>query len=320
MKGRNQIVAALVLSLPSCVEINPDFYLDTQPESTTASHDEGTTAAPTDVPVASPPTCEPSDAVVFCSDFERGGAELWDDYDENPDEDNVLVVDPGPRNAPGNHVMRLRPPPGPGGVDLVKILPGYYDELYTRWYVKYENGYDFEHGSLGSGLHAGGRALLGASDIRPEGDDRFSVLQSIPAATSRLTALLDYRGMYQDCTTPETCYRDRLPCLADDTICTNPAHRATAEPPTPLRNGEWYCVEMHVNAGTPLADGAAADGTVAMWIDGALVGRWDDLWLRTDADLKLGILWILLYHGGEHGDEGVLYDDIVVSRERVGCL
>lgn len=304
------------LAAGACVEINPAFYESGTGEATA----EGTTA---ETAGPSPLSCEDQpEAVVFCSDFEEGTLELWDDVDPNLQTENVLALDPGPRGAENNHVMRLRIPPGPGGVDLVKLLPGYYDALYTRWYVQWEPGYDFASGGLGGGLHAGDRALLGTSDRRPSGDDRFSIIHThTPTEAPRLLAALDYVGMYQDCTDPQNaCYRDHLPCLEDpDTYCTQPAHRE-ADPPTVLQTGRWYCVEMFVDGGTPTPDAIGADGQLAMWIDGAPMGHWDDLWLRTSPELKLNVLWLLLYHGGDHGDEGVLYDDIVVSRERVGCL
>src|SRR5690554_5443885 len=85
-----------------------------------------------------------NDAIVFQSGFEEGNKDIWDDWDGNPDETNLLVEDPGPYNTPGNHVMKLIPPPGErGGDDLVKVLPSKHDSLYVRWYIKYEKGFNF---------------------------------------------------------------------------------------------------------------------------------------------------------------------------------
>ena len=51
---------------------------------------------------------------IFCSCFEEGNLDIWDDYDGNPAETNQLVTDPGPLDQASNHVMRLWIPPGRG--------------------------------------------------------------------------------------------------------------------------------------------------------------------------------------------------------------
>ena len=71
-----------------------------------------------DGPLADPDECaRMQTAWVFCSGFEEGNKDIWDDYDDNPDETNLLMEDPGPLDLAGNHVMRLRVPAGRGGAD-----------------------------------------------------------------------------------------------------------------------------------------------------------------------------------------------------------
>jgi|GEM_PF-2469731 len=335
---RGVIAASLVLV--GCVEIDPAFYDD----PLVSTSDPGTTSTTTDDPGSTASTegetsssngsssgggvpaafCDGvDDAVVFCADFEDGDFEQWNDLDGNGFETNELVPGDGPRNATDNHVTRLRIPPGEATVDLVKQLPGYYDQLYMRWYIQYETGYDLGRPGLGSGMHAGGAGTLGVSDQQPLGDDRFSVLTSHTAEDPQVRALLDYRGMYQYCDDPlQNCYRDTLPCVGSESVCTNDSHTQYAEQP-PLQTGQWYCVELMVDAGSVPQPGQEdqhePDGVVSLSLDGEQIGRWDDLLLRTDSNLKLSIVWLLLYYGGDHGDEGVLLDDVVVSREPVGC-
>lgn len=319
---------AIGATVSGCVEIDPAFYEDVtgssdagssaaEPTSTGSDDADGTSTGPMGPPAA---FCDMvDDAVVFCTDFEEGNLDHWDDYDLNDSVENVLTPDPGPRGAENNTVMRLRIPPGPDIVDLVKLLPGFYDRLHMRWYIQYESGYDMTRPGLQTGLHAGDRDLLGVSDSLPTGDDRFAVLTSHTADDPQLVARLDYRGMYQQCDEPVGgCFRDQLPCLEDADICTDPDHTTPSTTP-PLQTGQWYCVELMVDAGTPVDAAEDADGIVELRVDDEVVGRWDDLWLRTDANLKLNVAWLLLYYGGDHGDEGVLYDDVVVSREPVGC-
>jgi len=259
---------------------------------------------------------------VFCSGFEEGNKDIWDDYDGNPDETNLITEDPGPRGLSGNHVMRLRAPEGRGGADLVKVLPDTYDKLYVRWYIKYEDGFDFNARNHGGGLFGGARNDLGRSDYRPNGDDWFGAYMEYSTDEHRNQLYAYYRGMYMDCADPNgQCWGDVFPCTVDDgeVYCTNPAHRETVLPPK-LETGRWYCVELMVDAGHPSADGSDATGAFDFWIDGEEIGPWTNLWLRITPNLKLTILWISLFHHAEHSVEGVMYDNVVVSKSRIGCL
>ncbi len=259
---------------------------------------------------------------VFCSSFEEGSFDIWDDWDSNPPETNLLMLDPGPFDLANNHIARFRVPPGQGGADLVKVLDGQYDRLYVRWYVMWEEGYDFDALNHGSGLHAGAREYLGRSDFRPDGSDWFSSsIEPLPTS-HRLDVYTYYRGMYQNCADPDgSCWGDEFPCMVDEgqVFCEKPQHREIIAPPV-METSKWYCIEMMMDAGTPTSDPTAADGTLNFWIDGQEFGPWDDLWLRTSSTLKLSILWLNLFHHGEHSVAGIFIDNVVVSTDPIGCL
>jgi hypothetical protein len=125
--------------------------------------------------------------------------------------------------------------------------------------------------------------------------------------------------MYQDCANPVgSCWGDSFPCTADDgkTYCKKPQHRDPPMPPK-LTTGKWYRMEMRFNMGTPSVDGSIRDGKIALWVDGVNYGQWDDLWLRTSKDVKISLLTLAIFHhDGTHSDEGVLIDDVVVSKSR----
>ncbi len=257
--------------------------------------------------------------VVFSSGFEEGSKSIWDDFDSNPDSTNLLMLHSGPFNTSGNHVMQLRVPPGRGGADLVKVLPGSYDKLYLRWYQMWEPGYDFTARNHGSGLHAGNRNYLGRSNYRPQGNDMFC--SYFEPADGRMNLYTYYRGMYMDCVNPNgACWGDHFPCWFDEGehICTKAEHRERVLPP-PMESGKWYCFEMMIDAGTPVQYDSLADGIANFWIDGIEYGPWKHLWFRTTPNLKLNILWMSLFHHAEHSVEGILLDDIVVATERIGC-
>lgn len=256
---------------------------------------------------------------VFCSGFEEGNKAIWNDYDGNPDSTNLLMTDPGPCGRTDNHIMRLRVPPGRGGADLVKLLPGSYDKLYARWYQKWESGYDFAVGNHGGGLHAGDRNLLGRSDARPSGADWFTTwleplsLQG-PTLDGRARLYSYYRGMSQQCSDPAPgpqpgCWGDSFP---------TPSQRTTIMPPI-FQADRWYCLELMLDGGTPVASQALADGVQTFWVDGVQYGPWTRLWHRTTASLKINILWLSLFQHGTHSVGGVMLDDVVVSTSRIGC-
>lgn len=274
-------------------------------------------------PLSSPDECKsPESSWVFCSDFQSGNKDEWDDYDGNPDSTNLLMGDPGPFALPNNQVMRLRVPPGRGGADLVKLLPDAYDRLYARWYVKYEAGFDFDARNHGGGLHAGDRSYLGHSDTKPSGGDWYSAWLEYSTSHHRLQLYSYSVGMYQDCVDPNgQCWGDTFPCTADEgeAFCEKPQHRETVDGPT-LQADRWYCVELMMDGGTAQTTLSNPDGKLDFWVDGQEIGPWTDLWLRTDPALKLNLLWLNLFHHAEHSEAGLMLDQVVVSRERIGCL
>jgi hypothetical protein len=257
---------------------------------------------------------------VFCTGFEEGSFDQWDDWDGNPAPTNTIVADPGPFNRAGNHVARLFVPAGGGNADLTKVLPGGDDILYARWYVKWEAGFDFTTPQHGSGLHAGDRALLGRSGYRPDGTDWFSAFIEPGYGTGRFNAYTYYPGMYMNCVDPDgSCWGDDLPCTQDEgqVYCTKPQHRESVTPPL-MQSGHWYCIEMMLAGGAPTPGNNGAGGVLNYWIDGQEIGPWNDLWLRSTGDLHIGILWLNLFFHGAHGPAGVLFDDVVVSSSPIG--
>lgn len=244
---------------------------------------------------------------VFCSSFEEGNKNIWDDYDGNPDSTNLIMKEPGPAGITGNNVMRLRVPPGRGIADLVKVLPQSYDKLYARWYVQWEPGYDFNTPNHGGGLHAGGRGYLGRSDFRPTGNDWFTGWIEPETSLHKLYVYSYYRGMNMDCVDPNG------QCWGDSFI------NNTSQNPV-LNTGRWYCVEMMMEAGTPTNNLSNANGTINFWLDGKEMGPWTNLWLRTTPDLKINILWLSLFHHGQHPVEGIMLDNVVASTTRIGCF
>lgn len=270
------------------------------------------------------PACRQAGADrLFCADFDHDDLQQWDMLPQG--QTPALPQAPGPAGNDHNRVLRLRVPPGRGGRGLNKSFDRGYDRLYARWYVFYEPGFDFTAPFHGSGLHAGERWKKGADAHRPQGDDWFTVqVEHLIVPSTKLPALniyAYYRGMSMDCRDPNgQCWGDHLPCMLDTGhYCRDPARRPSKPPPT-LVSGRWYCIEIMADAGDPVADADHANGLLNFWVDGESIGPWDGMWFRTDAGVQLNHFWLGMYHHAAHSEAGLLFDDVVVSESRIGCL
>ena len=193
---------------------------------------------------------------VFCSGFEEGSKNVWSDADGNPDSTNPILVDPGPFDRTGNHVMKLT-----SNADLLKLLPQSYDKLYVRWYVRWEGGI-----ALRGGLYGGGRDVVGIDNSRPKGDDWFAVLVRGRVSGDAIELGAQYPGMTQNCPNPAS------DCTAD----------IFAPDPKPVvESNRWYCLAMELDAGTPTPSASGASGAADYWVDGVEAGPFGGLWLRS---------------------------------------
>lgn len=260
---------------------------------------------------------------IFCADFELGDLQRWDHYPPLNDGSPVIIRDPTAIDS-HNHVLQLRVRPGYKGSGLNKTFtPSQYQRLYARWYQLYEPGFDFSAKNHGHGFHAGERWKRGISGKRPKGDDYFTVqLEYKPAKNQQPPRSYIYsyfRGMDMDCQDPNgKCWGDHFPCMISDRYCRRPERKPHTLPPA-LQENRWYCMELMVDAGTPVQDPRHADGHLNFWVNGVPYGPWNNLWFRTDAAVLVNHFWLGLYHHGRHSEEGILYDNIVISRSRVGC-
>jgi hypothetical protein len=125
--------------------------------------------------------------------------------------------------------------------------------------------------------------------------------------------------MYMDCADPDgSCWGDMFPCTAGPSYCTNPAHAARGDEPA-MEADRWYCIEQMIDAGSPTSSASGASGVLDYWIDDVEIGPWDELWFRSSADARISAMWLYLFHHEDHSEEGILFDNIVVSRSRIGC-
>jgi len=260
-------------------------------------------------------------SAAFCSEFEEGTLSVWDTVNGSPAP--TIVTDGGPFARAGNHVLRLYTPPGTGGANVIKTFPG-AQKIFSRWYQKWEAGFDFKAPNHGSGLHAGYRWDYGRSDYRPDGTDWFSSwLEPIEdnSGVGRLNFYTYYRGMYMDCANPlGSCWGDHLPCMIGPNYCTKPPVRVPPPLPPAMQANRWYCLEVMLDGGTPTPTQTGASGAQDFWIDGVEYGPWTALWHRTTATgMNVNLLSLSTFYHNVHADVGVLYDNVVIATTRIGC-
>jgi hypothetical protein len=230
---------------------------------------------------------------------------------------------------------------GPNAVDFYKKLPG-YDELYIRYYAKYEAGVAWHH----TGVWVGGYNPPTSypnpqAGLKPNGDDRFSVsLEPMEQGAEPRMDFYDYwmkMHSWMDVPTGTTAYYG-------NSFVHDPGLTAKAR---------WQCIELHIKLNPAPASGAGAelgvwvdDRSVAQFTDAAPLGYWVkdkfcpsaatgvectqyrpaspalvplDLQYRSTASLKINVFWPQNYITSG-GAGSVWYDDMVLAKSRVGCL
>ena len=86
-----------------------------------------------------------------------------------------------------------------------------------------------------------------------------------------------------------------------------------------MTDDRWYCIELMLDGGVATPDASRAGGALDFWVDGAQMGPWNDLWMRSDDSLDVSLFRLNLFHHGDHSVEGIVFDNVVVSTERIGC-
>jgi hypothetical protein len=231
--------------------------------------------------------------------------------------------DPGPFNVAGNRVARIS--------GLSHGLSGTgHSRLYCRYYQKFEAGYDFTAACHNGGAWVGGRDCYGCAGNRPPvGTDGWfwGVLES--CGPRSLHYYFYSAGMYMDCGhggNPDACWGDHFPCKQGE-FCgpggSNTEHTAPPLPTPPqINEDQWYCVEMMADVGDPTPSLTGANAMLDFWIDGVQYGPFENLWFRSvpDPDVLLNkIGFMMYYHDGNPNGRTFLIDDVVVSKQPIGC-
>ena len=254
----------------------------------------------------------------------------------------ALVAD-HPANSPSTRSMRFTAGGKHPATDLYKSFGAGYEELYFRFYIKYEGSGPYHHSGLWFGgynpplpwpsPHAG---------ARPAGNDRFSIaLEPYFGSWDHMDTYIYWRGMHSWAADPartaDAYYGNTL--LHDQQLS--------------IQSDTWICYEWHMKLNPDPANGSGA--VLELWKDNELVRTFDEsgpfgFWVkdkycpssaddtvckvyrpknpdwvlldqrwRTTAALKINYIWPQNYNTSS-ANSSLLLADMVVARQRVGCI
>ena len=186
--------------------------------------------------------------------------------------------------------------------DMVGMSKGLYQELYLRYYVKFNKDFDFKLGGKLPGLMGGGDSWSRSGGNQPDGSDgwtlrfmwredgRIVVYAYVPRSTNGKLGGGQW-GQEIDC----GFYAER---------------------------GKWHCIEQYVNVGTP----GNNDGQLKVWIDSIERINITDMrfWNVENDNGPVGGIYFSTFHGGNTEDWApasnsvAMFDGIVAARKRVG--
>jgi hypothetical protein len=184
-----------------------------------------------------------------------------------------------------------------------------HEQVHLRYWIRYAPDYD--QGNL---HHTGGSIAgvaghdrwrgMGGAGKRPAGDDYFSTRVEGWRDWQRVAA----PGFLHCYTYWMDMRRDR-----DGNYWGNMLGPAADERFVPER-GRWHCVEQRVAVNAP----GAADGELAVWIDGRLYLHYAGCRWRSTADVRIRRIGLLAYVHEARRDNTVWFDDVVVATGYVG--
>lgn len=231
---------------------------------------------------------------------------------------------------------------GPNAVDFYKKLTPGFDEVFVRYYAKYQANVEWHHtGVWIGGMNPASNWPNPQAGLKPNGDDRFNIsLEPMEQGTTPRMDFYNYwmkMHSWMDNPSGSTAYYG-------NSLIHDPALTAKAE---------WQCFELHVKLNSGPSSGAGAelgvwvnDQSILQFTDSTPTGYWVkdkfcpnaatgkectdykpasptlvplDFQVRSTLDLKINAFWPQNYIT-EGPDGTVQYDDMVMARERVGCL
>lgn len=275
---------------------------------------------------------EKDPAVVFAEDFEEGDLEaLWSRWENVQSKELMSLSADVPATSGGRRSLLMTHIGGQsnGGHLYRRLLPG-YEKLHVRFYVKFDlDCYPIHHFVHLGGYNPPTPWPQGGAGTRPKGDERLSTGVEPHGDEWRWDFYSYWMGMRSS---PDG---------------RSWGHDFINDSSLAVVRGRWICVELMMKMNDPATE---SNGEQALWIDGRPWirdgqtlshlrpgfprGRWvwdsfipdpngrsfEGFRWRSDDDLNLNYLWLLLYitKSPPGHVSRVWFDDIVVAREYIG--
>ena len=282
--------------------------------------------------------------VVWAENFEQGSVSaVTARYNDHKNAGGMALDPDRSSRSCGAASMKFTAGGAAAATDLYKRFDPGHDELYVRWYAKYQAGAPWHHSGVWfSGYNPPSNWPNPQAGTRPLGHDRVSFGMEPVWGGGAPSPVFDFYSYWMKMHTCSSCggsywgnaLISRNAFTADDT--------------------QWACIEVHAKLNTDMASTAGA--VLEVWKNDALVQRFDqstglgywiqdhfcpetadglqctdyapprgtamiplDLQMRTTTALQLNYFWPQNYITAPSA-ASVWFDDMVVAKVRIGCL
>lgn len=281
-------------------------------------------------------------AVVWVENFEEASlAEFANRYEDVGGQNNMAFVSEVPSASSGSAALRLRAGGGLGeATDFYKRFDQQYDELFVRYYAKYEANAPFHHSGVWiGGYNPGQNYPSPKAGLKPNGDDRISV--SFEPTGGGANPRMDFYNYWMNMHSGPNAFWGNTLIHREDVVADG---------------NQWMCIEVHIKLNPNPS--SAAGGELGLWkndaeiihfTDSSPVGYWTwdkfcpqpgatgsectnyppdpgdpieplNLQWRNSANLRLDYFWPQNYNTDTGQQSDVFYDDMVIATQRVGCI
>ena len=282
-------------------------------------------------------------AVIWAENFEEGSVSaVTSRYQDYKNAGGMALVSDRPSRSCGAASMQFTADgrnAATQATDLYKRLDTGQDELYVRWYAKYQAGAPWHHtGVWFGGYNPPSNWPNPQAGIRPLGDDRVSFAVEPVWGNGGPNPVLDFYNYWMQMHTCSGCSGSYW----GNALISRTAFTAS--------DNTWACLEVHARLNTDMASDAGAvlevwknDSLIQRFPDTAGAGYWvqdhfcpvsadgsqcnysptaagpADLQFRTTTDLTLNAFWPQNYIT-DPASGSVWLDDMVLATQRIGCL
>jgi hypothetical protein len=271
---------------------------------------------------------EKAPGVVFADDFEgySSVAELSPKWDVLVNQTHLAIADESAsRPGRGKSLEMTIPRQGdPLATGVARSLSHTETVIFLRWYQKFDAGWFVPTGSVHNGGSISskyfdhGRATPG---VRADGRNKFLVNFENENSTGDAPGLMNVYVYWPEQASKwgDHFYPSGRVLPMSETRSGEATFGAgfVARPDFSPQTGRWYCYEYMVKANTL----GRRDGRIAMWIDGKLIGDFQNLRFRDVATLELDRVDLGVYIASNTKRANRKWvDDVVAATSYIGPM